>query len=1268
MAFRKTKLALAVTGSLALAACGGGSGSIKLPNGTTGKTYSFNFSSSGGMFPSAEQYLSDQGHNKVQELVEVFEFINSTTLDEAKAQDVKVTLNGQERDIAYIWATLKGITDQYYVGREDFWKTAATKGVYDDESEDYRTVEYYDAKLVNTVGNTDNDIIEYFYKVGTGEVEVFDAPIITALDPVVDTANVISSVLSAAETMDVSAGTPLVTETIDTDIVKSTDGSGNTVTETWKIYNTTTVIPITTTITTTTYKTVTYSDGRTKEVVVDTQVKRTDSEKVLTDTSRVLVLRDVSANVKGTESVDSFDEKVVRGTPTTATTSKQETRKYEDSSGNTVTEVWTVFTDTTTTPVTTTKTTTTTTITTWTDGKTTSEITNVTSDDVVSYDVVSDTREELVSSTVTPNVKSTSNEQVVEEKVTRGTASVVTTSVEDTRTSTDANGSSVVDVYKVYTDTTTTPVTTTTITTTYRTTEYTNGTSVTEPVDVQTAENTIDEVLVTTREELLSHTVTANVVSTEDKQTTDVTTTVGEPVLSDTIVNTDTREDGVWTFYFDVWTTTTTVTTTVTTTRVTTYTDGTVTEEIVDVTKTEDVSAAEKVTQRVVAPEAVVEDPTAPDVDSGTTTVTQTDAPTLDYNPSTYNASTYYNSEYMGTPTQVDSHDPADHATTEADNGAALEVNANYAWARGWTGAGSTVMVMDTGIDTDHSEFAGKIKYEWDPGYSDGIEDSKSGHGTHVAGIVAAAKDGEGMQGIAYDADLAIARTGERNASPFFARQALDWAKQYDDIVAANFSANYNYSATYRNNMVTVGNGLFVSNDPIYGGSNYYNMEDPAQWGAALADSEIVVTMSAGNQSIDYAQSPAQLAAAVNADGKLYMDGRMLVVGNWNKTINEVDGAKAGHICVDYSNGTCNDPYRVSDFYILAPGMQVNSAYNDGGYKNMSGTSMASPVVAGAVAIVHQLWPYMKGKNIAQLLLQTADKDLPSYSEVTHGQGLLDLDQATRPVGDLGISLTGRTGATMPVSGSLSANINTEALASVSAVDNFDRDFTLDLTPATGAKKVALAHSINASKDGWAAGIANLNTKQVGDFRFGASEDTNNVTLGYTAGVSKELDLTLSYTASDNNLWVDATGMWGETTGSQTVDATVKYKFSKETYANLGLMNTKTEFKPGLVTNISDVQAVYAGAGYAKDGLDLYAGIKPYAFDGKLDLRIPTGVSEDGAMSYSKSSSAIKSKLQGYALVNYTDQLDELTSTRYSAGVDSTGEHSVGIQFAHRFW
>ena len=651
-------------------------------------------------------------------------------------------------------------------------------------------------------------------------------------------------------------------------------------------------------------------------------------------------------------------------------------------------------------------------------------------------------------------------------------------------------------------------------------------------------------------------------------------------MLTNTIINTDTRSDGVYTFYYRTWTTTTTVVNTTTTIRTWTWSDGTTTTETLDsVVETTETTSEEVITE-VVAPEETTDGGNSPTDNSGSNTVVQDNAPTLDFDPDTYVASAYYDSNAMGTPTEVSSHNPADFVTEEFDNDTNMQINANYAYARGWTGKGSVAMIMDTGIDTDHSEFEGKIKYTFDLGFATPIED-ENGHGTHVAGIVAASKDGVGMHGVAYDAELAIAKIGERRGvSLSGARSALEWAKDYNDIVVANLSANTNYSTAYRDAMIDHGSGIFTNSHEIYGGENYYNLSDPQDWADALPD-ELLLVMSAGNQTLGYVQNPAVFASAVDSNGNLLLDGRMLVVGMWNNG-GYSDGAKAGHVCKDYSNDTCNDPYKTKDFYILAPGVSVNSTYNDGGYKTMSGTSMAAPVVTGAVSIIHQLWPYMQGKNIAQVLLQTADKTISSYDENVHGQGLLDLDKATRPVGDLGISLTGRTGTTTPLSGSISVDgIDSAVVSSVVAIDDFDRDFQVDLSSMVG-NEFPVNYLSHYKGQSYAEKYSNLNPKQWGSFLMDTDNKKNQL-IGYQTDI-KDVNLKFIYSIHDRSPWLRMSGVWGDIEHSKTIDGSAT--FSESNYwAQLGISKTKTDIKRGLVDSVDDITSVYSVVGYELDNL-----------------------------------------------------------------------------------
>ena len=388
------------------------------------------------------------------------------------------------------------------------------------------------------------------------------------------------------------------------------------------------------------------------------------------------------------------------------------------------------------------------------------------------------------------------------------------------------------------------------------------------------------------------------------------------------------------------------------------------------------------------------------------------------------------------------------------------QINASSAYAKGWTGKGSIVAVADTGYDIDHSEYSGQIHSTIDKtntgmddiGYTSG--GYKFYHGSHVLGTIIAKKDGDGMHGVAFDSQAIVIKIGNgRSVDTALAAEGFKEAADSGAVVG-NLSANSRYDSDFRNNTKKLSDGTYVyqgTNNLIdYANSKFYNQQNTDMW-KSVTDKGMIIVNSAGNQALDYAANPGFFATVVDAEGNLVLGGKMLIVGavDHNNNFSSYSN-KAGHLCMDIVDGKCNDKYKVSDFYVLAPG-NTYSTNGAGGYQVLMGTSMAAPIVTGQIAILHQMWPHMKGENLVKLVTSTANKNaINGYDENIHGQGVVDFDKATEPQGVIGIPVDGRVdGSTSSidnsyVSGSSSAIANLSNIK-IMIIDEFDRDYYMNL-------------------------------------------------------------------------------------------------------------------------------------------------------------------------------------------------------------------------------
>jgi len=713
---------------------------------------------------------------------------------------------------------------------------------------------------------------------------------------------------------------------------------------------------------------------------------------------------------------------------------------------------------------------------------------------------------------------------------------------------------------------------------------------VVEEIVEETPEEPVEEVVEETPEEI---TVTGTEVSYSEKTWSHVDKTYGTPVV--------TTEDVV------TYEGTYKVTTRVTTTTTQQWHEHFDTQNKITVTYYSN-TTTETVTETVLTSRGKVQKPDIVTTESVEIARVNTDA---DVNDNTGELVIGDDHEDMGTRTPGYVADATHYQTQEFEYLGTKQLSASnfdVAYSRGWTGKGSTVVIADTGANTNHTDLDSNIAHTID--YTGQGMNSGATHGTHVAGIAGAEKNSVGGHGAAFDANLAIAKVASGGQYSFSnALKAAKWGQGLGSV-AINVSAEVNYDSAFRNSIIKSADGEYYSTHWYYGVNGYNGaVNEAVNWKSALG-SEQVLVKAAGNAGWDYSAGMNQMATATDINGNLILDGQMIVVGNWDENNGKINGSsnKAGTVCATYQNGICIDAAKIKDFYIMANGTAVTSTSTDGGYTSMTGTSMAAPVVTGAIAVLHQMWPHMKGKHLVQLVLVTGNKNIAGYDENVHGQGLLDMDRATRPVGATGIPTSGRTnGGVSSVAGGANvqgvAASEIQALTSVMVLDSFERDFYIDLGD--------MAQSIDTRT----ASVA----EQMGAVNYFKPYMTQDQQASVPFAINDNSNIEVGFGKSDGHyLGNSFQGTLGTTEDSTTVYANYNYR-NGGFYAQAGVGYTSVNFDKtnSMLVDADNVVSSTATAGYElapREGHTLgFAVSQPVTVESaEFTYRVPTARTLDG--------------------------------------------------------
>ncbi|WP_237706831.1 S8 family peptidase [Kribbella flavida] len=321
------------------------------------------------------------------------------------------------------------------------------------------------------------------------------------------------------------------------------------------------------------------------------------------------------------------------------------------------------------------------------------------------------------------------------------------------------------------------------------------------------------------------------------------------------------------------------------------------------------------------------------------------------------------------------------------------QIGADKAWAVNPGSKAVTVAVLDTGVDDQHPDLRPNFDAARSASCAYGKTDVRPGawrpvgeHGTHVAGSIAAAKNGKGMVGVAPGARISSIRVAEAGSQLFFPENT---------VCAFVFAADKGVSIT--NNSYYVDPWLFACpTDP-----DQDAIAEAVRRSVAYADSKGVVNVAAaGNENYDLAEKGEDDTSPNDSQpGPRTVTNECLSLPTELPNVVVVASVDSSSQKSNFSN------YGAAKISVAAPGEDVYSTIPGGGYQSLDGTSMAAPHVAGVAALLRSANPKLTPEQVrARLAAQANDLACPVASggecagsaanNSYYGEGLVDAAEA----------------------------------------------------------------------------------------------------------------------------------------------------------------------------------------------------------------------------------------------------------------------------------
>ncbi|SFQ99297.1 Proprotein convertase P-domain-containing protein [Lentzea waywayandensis] len=402
------------------------------------------------------------------------------------------------------------------------------------------------------------------------------------------------------------------------------------------------------------------------------------------------------------------------------------------------------------------------------------------------------------------------------------------------------------------------------------------------------------------------------------------------------------------------------------------------------------------------------------------------------------------------------------------------QIGADKAWAVNQGSSSVTVGVLDTGVDDLHDDLKANFDAANSASCAYGKLDTRAGswrdidgHGTHVAGTIAAAKNGRGVVGVAPGVKIAGVRVAER----FGADESLFFPE--NTICAMVFSGD---------------RGFEVTNNSYYTDPWLFNCPDNADQDAILEGVKRAVAYAEGKGVLNVAAAGNENynLASKSSDATSPNDSTPATRTITNACLSvptEVSGV-VSVASINSSNAkSIFSNFGTDKIHISAPGDNVYSTTRGGKYGSKSGTSMASPHVAGVAALLKSTNPTATPAQLRTLLATQADDLSCSDSRCAgttaknnfFGEGRVDAQAAVGTGTPPGNSFENTADVAIPDAGAavtssitvsgVTGNAPATLKVDVNIVHTYRGDLVIDLIAPDGTAYRLKASSSNDSAD-----------------------------------------------------------------------------------------------------------------------------------------------------------------------------------------------------------